>query len=98
MEESVRACDGESNEYERSDDAPVALIIVDSLTIRMDLAAAFEAAGFVARLCGSAAGARAAWAAPASVAVIDVVVLGAGGTAQLGEVGTDSDASRRSGG
>src|SRR5215510_2496249 len=93
-EESVRACDGGSNECERSEDAPVALIIVDSLTIRMDLAAAFEAAGFVARLCGTAAEARAAWAESVSVAILDVVLPDADGAALLAELRANPATSR----
>ncbi|HMG55522.1 MAG TPA: response regulator [Kofleriaceae bacterium] len=54
------------------DHAPIVLIVDDSLTIRMDLAAAFEAAGFVARLCGTAAEARAAWIEPVSVVILDI--------------------------
>jgi DNA-binding response OmpR family regulator len=66
--------------------APVALIIDDSLTIRMDLAAAFEAAGFVVRLCGTAAEARAAWMAPVSVVVLDVLLPDADGVDLLREL------------
>src|ERR1041385_1159316 len=84
-EQSVRPCGG-SNQGELSDDAPVALIVVDSLTIRMELAAAFEAAGFTARLCATAAEARAAWTAPASVAILDAVLPDGDGADLLREI------------
>jgi two-component system, NtrC family, sensor kinase len=70
----------------RGDDRPLALIIDDSLTIRMDLAAAFEAAGFVVRLCGTAAEARAAWADRVSVVVLDVLLPDGDGIDLLGEL------------
>jgi len=81
----VRPCGG-SNQGELSDDAPVALIVVDSLTIRMELAAAFEAAGFTARLCATAAEARAAWIAPVSVAILDAVLPDGDGADLLREI------------
>src|SRR6185436_9442994 len=68
------------------DDAPVALIIDDSLTIRMDLAAAFEAAGFLPRLCSTGAEARAAWTQPVSVVVLDVLLPDADGVDLLREI------------
>jgi two-component system NtrC family sensor kinase len=50
---------------------PRVVIVDDSLTVRMDLAEAFQAAGFETELCGTAAEARARFAA----ARPDVVVL-----------------------
>ena len=57
----------------RADDAPVAVIVDDSLTVRMDLAAAFEAAGFKAQPCATATEARAAWTRAAAVVVLAAV-------------------------
>ena len=50
---------------------PRVVIVDDSLTVRMDLAEAFRAAGFETELCGTAAEARLCFAA----ARPDVVVL-----------------------
>jgi DNA-binding response OmpR family regulator len=72
---------------ESSDGGPIVLIVDDSLTVRMDLAAAFEAAGFRLRLCGTAAEARAALAAePISIAVLDVLLPDADGVDLLREI------------
>jgi two-component system, NtrC family, sensor kinase len=52
---------------------PVVLIVDDSLTVRMDLADTFEAAGFRPLLCGSLAEARRALAAQTvALAILDV--------------------------
>jgi CheY-like chemotaxis protein len=69
--------------------APVAVIVDDSLTIRMDLAAAFEAAGFVVRLCATAVEARAAVGTAASVVVLDVLLPDADGVELLRELRAD---------
>jgi two-component system, NtrC family, sensor kinase len=54
---------------------PTVVIVDDSLTVRMDLAEAFESAGFAIVLCATAAAARAAFAErPAAVIVLDVVL------------------------
>jgi len=51
------------------------LIVDDSLTVRMDLAEAFEVAGFRSVLCATIAGARAALSRePVDVVVLDVLV------------------------
>jgi two-component system NtrC family sensor kinase len=66
---------------------PIVLIIDDSLTVRMDLADVFEAAGFQRRLCGSAAEARAVLATErVSVVVLDVQLPDADGVQLLGEI------------
>jgi two-component system, NtrC family, sensor kinase len=49
------------------------LIVDDSITVRMDLDAAFRAAGFAPTLCGSGAAARAALSIFALI-VLDVVL------------------------
>ncbi len=63
------------------------LIVDDSLTVRMDLAEVFEAAGFLARPCASAAEARAAIAGgPVDVVVLDVLLPDADGVELLKEL------------
>ncbi|HWO94187.1 MAG TPA: response regulator, partial [Dehalococcoidia bacterium] len=63
------------------------LIIDDSLTVRMDLADAFEAAGFRVRLSASAAQAREALASgPVDVVVLDVLLPDADGVELLREL------------
>jgi DNA-binding response OmpR family regulator len=74
--------------------APVALIVDDSLTIRMDLASAFEADGFVARVCGCAAEARAAWAGPVSIVVLNPVLPDAEGLDLVEELRANPATSR----
>lgn len=54
---------------------PTILIVDDSLTVRMDLQEALEAAGLTCRLCGSVASARAAVAAQRFGAVLLDVLL-----------------------
>jgi two-component system, NtrC family, sensor kinase len=64
-----------------------ALIVDDSLTVRMDLKDAFEAAGFIARLCATVSEARAAIAHDAfDVLVLDVILPDADGVDFLAEV------------
>ncbi len=64
-----------------------ALIVDDSLTVRMDLKEAFEAAGFVTRLCASAAEAREAIEHGVfAVLVLDVLLPDADGVDLLAEV------------
>jgi DNA-binding response OmpR family regulator len=66
---------------------PVVLIVDDSITVRMDLAAAFEAAGFRTVLCANAAEAREAMAhEPFSVVVLDLHLPDADGTDLLREI------------
>ncbi len=63
------------------------LVVDDSLTVRMDLAEAFQAAGFEALLCASGAEARAALARGAvAVVVLDVVLPDADGIELLREI------------
>jgi DNA-binding response OmpR family regulator/anti-sigma regulatory factor (Ser/Thr protein kinase) len=63
------------------------LVVDDSLTVRMDLSEAFEAAGFVATLCESGAAARAAVAQHRfDVVVLDVLLPDADGIALLAEL------------
>jgi DNA-binding response OmpR family regulator len=63
------------------------LIVDDSLTVRMDLAHAFEAAGFRPVLCASLGEARTALAqSPVDVAVLDVILPDGDGTDLLGEL------------
>jgi DNA-binding response OmpR family regulator len=67
---------------------PNALIVDDSLTVRMDLKEAFEAAGFAARLCATASEAREALAHEDgfAVLVLDVLLPDADGVDFLAEV------------
>jgi DNA-binding response OmpR family regulator len=66
---------------------PTVLIVDDSLTVRMDLAEAFQAAGFSPLLCATAADAREALArAPASVIILDVRLPDADGVDLLQEI------------
>ncbi|MEA2749209.1 MAG: hypothetical protein QOI41_3352, partial [Myxococcales bacterium] len=63
------------------------LIVDDSLTVRMDLADAFEAAGFRALPCATAAAARAAVSRePISVAILDVILPDGDGVELLEEL------------
>jgi two-component system, NtrC family, sensor kinase len=67
--------------------SPSALIVDDSLTVRMDLKEAFEAAGFVARLCATVSEAREAIAHDVfDVLVLDVILPDADGVDFLAEV------------
>ena len=66
---------------------PTVLIVDDSLTVRMDLIEAFEAAGFRATPCASASEARAAFGrGGASVVVLDVLLPDGDGVDLLGEL------------
>lgn len=59
---------------------PLILIVDDSVTVRMDLAEAFNAAGFSSALCGTIAAARAAVAKGAvSLIILDVLLPDADG-------------------
>lgn len=63
------------------------LIVDDSLTVRMDLAESFDAAGFQTVLCASAAECRAALAAETiSLVILDVVLPDADGLELLKEI------------
>ncbi len=63
------------------------LIVDDSLTVRMDLADAFDAAGFRTVLCATAAETRAAIASqPVSLVILDVVLPDADGIELLREL------------
>jgi DNA-binding response OmpR family regulator len=63
------------------------LIVDDSLTVRMDLAEAFEAAGFRPLPCATAAAARAALARePISVVILDVILPDGDGVELLEEL------------
>jgi two-component system NtrC family sensor kinase len=63
------------------------LIVDDSLTVRMDLAEAFEAAGFEALPCGTAAEARQALGSgPVDVMVLDLQLPDADGVELLKEI------------
>jgi two-component system, NtrC family, sensor kinase len=67
--------------------SPIALIVDDSLTVRMDLKEAFEAAGFEARLCATASEAREAIAHGVfHVLILDVILPDADGVDFLSEV------------
>ncbi len=67
--------------------SPSALIVDDSLTVRMDLKAAFEAAGFLVRLCATVSEAREAIEHEMfAVIVLDVVLPDADGVDFLAEV------------
>ena len=66
---------------------PSALIVDDSLTVRMDLKDAFETAGFAARLCATVSEAREALAHETfAVLVLDVILPDADGVDFLAEV------------
>jgi two-component system, NtrC family, sensor kinase len=68
---------------------PLVLIVDDSLTVRMDLAEAFDSAGYRTVSCATAAEARAALArGPISLVVLDVVLPDADGTEILREIRT----------
>jgi two-component system, NtrC family, sensor kinase len=63
------------------------IVVDDSLTVRMDLVEAFEAAGFQATACSTASEARAAFArGGASVVVLDVLLPDGDGVELLGEL------------
>jgi DNA-binding response OmpR family regulator len=74
---------------------PVVLIVDDSLTVRMDLAEAFEAAGFRPVLSTTVAEARRALQSePIDVAILDVVLPDEDGITLLREIrGAQSDKS-----
>ena len=66
---------------------PVVLIVDDSLTVRMDLSEAFEAAGFRPVLAATVAEARQALTRePVDVAILDVVLPDEDGTVLLREI------------
>ena len=66
---------------------PTVLIVDDSLTVRMDLHAAFEGDGFATLLCGTGAEARAAFGSAAfEAAVLDVLLPDADGVDLLREL------------
>lgn len=74
---------------------PTVLIVDDSLTVRMDLAEAFEVAGFHPLPCGTAAEARAAVAGePVSLAILDVLLPDADGVELLKEIRANSSTSK----
>lgn len=74
---------------------PTVLIVDDSLTVRMDLAEAFEVAGFHPLPCGTAAEARAAVARePVSLAILDVLLPDADGVELLEEIRANSSTSK----
>ncbi len=63
------------------------LIVDDSLTVRMDLSEAFQAAGFRTVLCATAGEARVAAARePVALVVLDVILPDADGVELLGEL------------
>jgi len=67
--------------------SPTVLIVDDSLTVRMDLAEAFDAAGFRPIPCADTAAARAALGRePVSVIVLDVLLPDGDGVAFLKEI------------
>lgn len=71
------------------------LIVDDSLTVRMDLVEAFEAAGFRVRPCASAAEAREAMASgPADIVVLDVLLPDGDGVELLKELRAPQQASQ----
>ncbi|MGE0546302.1 MAG: response regulator [Kofleriaceae bacterium] len=66
---------------------PIVLIVDDSLTVRMDLSEAFEAAGFTTRLCSTVAQARDALASAAiALAILDVVLPDGDGVELLKQI------------
>lgn len=71
------------------------LIVDDSLTVRMDLAEAFEAAGFQAIPCATAAAARLAAASePIAVAILDVILPDGDGVQLLEELRAKAGGAR----
>jgi two-component system, NtrC family, sensor kinase len=71
------------------------LIVDDSLTVRMDLADAFEAAGLRAIPCATAAAARAVMAAETpSVVILDVILPDGDGVQLLGELRARESSAR----
>lgn len=71
------------------------LVVDDSLTVRMDLVGAFEAAGFRCLPCASLAEARAALAASAiDLVVLDMLLPDGDGTDLLGEIRAGANAAR----
>jgi two-component system, NtrC family, sensor kinase len=74
---------------------PIVLIVDDSVTVRMDLAEAFESAGFHAVPCASATEARAVLAREqVSVAILDVLLPDADGVELLKEIRTNPATSQ----
>src|SRR5579863_829590 len=72
----------------------IALIVDDSMTVRMDLADAFEGAGFTVLPCGTVAEARKALAAgPINVVVLDVNLPDGDGIEFLKDVRSSESAS-----
>ncbi len=66
---------------------PRVVIVDDSLTVRMDLAEAFRAAGFETELCGTAAEARVCFAAARpDVVVLDLLLPDGDGIELLGDL------------
>jgi two-component system NtrC family sensor kinase len=75
---------------------PAILIVDDSLTVRMDLAEAFEEAGYRTVACATATEARAALArGHVSLVVLDVVLPDADGTEILEEIRTSETPNLR---
>jgi DNA-binding response OmpR family regulator len=71
------------------------LIVDDSLTVRMDLVSAFEAAGFRCLPCASLSEARAALAASiVDLVVLDMLLPDGEGTELLGEIRGNADTAR----
>ncbi len=64
------------------------LIVDDSLTVRMDLSEAFEAAGFRTVVCATAGEARAGRSArePVALVILDVILPDGDGVELLGEL------------
>ena len=78
-----------SNRRARGAMTPLVLIVDDSLTVRMDLAEAFEGAGYRTVACATAAEARAALArGQVSLVVLDVVLPDGDGIDILQEIRT----------
>jgi two-component system NtrC family sensor kinase len=74
--------------------SPRALIVDDSLTVRMDLNEAFEAGGFTVKLCATASQARDAIGEGSfDVLVLDVLLPDGDGVEFLAEVRADAEAS-----